>query len=714
MNTLRRVSLVACGALAFAATLAEAYNVYRLGGEDGNSWSAAISYEPGEYLVVGADGQIQDRVPFSTPDSHPTWNDTLMVNVDSTGGLWMRPFWVPDTLNLAQDGVRNRIPRGLYDNIAVGGGNHTTGVIERIRPMFDGDPQTAAFFAASSTDDPEIRSQFVVQNLIVDLGADYPINRVRFFPRLSKNDIKIDQIIAEMAPPKLDKESLGEEDFSDNSLPWFEIAGANSVQNFAAHASFRTTDSPWFKGISPREVDSKNDSRLTILRRDTENQETILDARFPLQSLQWVTIRPLYPTSNWEIAEFQIFGKGYVPRAIYTSAVLDFGEEMAWGKIRWKGDRDPGSKILIRTRSGSDSDPNLYWLPSEVAGEFKAITRQEYERGNIKKRFTTLDERHWSFWSAPYPWEAGLADPAQPPQAWVDGTEILSPGPSRYFQFQLLVLSTVDQSTKLQELEIQFARPAALEVVGEIWPLDASRTESTAFTYSVLPTLEAGHGFDRLEIFTLTRANAVRSVRVDGVEVSSTHPPEILDDRIVIGFPKLAGQDDTFKLIEVEFDARVVRYGTQFQGWIFDSTANEVKQLISPGDATVDFPGNALGVRTVGLGDELLAEVEVAPNPFTPNGDGINDWARFQFQLHEVSTPRMLTVNIYDLSGRRVRQLQEQNAVRGLFGEEASILAWDGMDDQGTTVRPGIYVYRIALDADRGEEVQVGTLSLAY
>ena len=74
----------------------------------------------------------------------------------------------------------------------------------------------------------------------------------------------------------------------------------------------------------------------------------------------------------------------------------------------------------------------------------------------------------------------------------------------------------------------------------------------------------------------------------------------------------------------------------------------------------------------------------------------------------------MLTVNIYDLSGRRVRQLQEQNAVRGLFGEEASILAWDGMDDQGTTVRPGIYVYRIALDADRGEEVRVGTLSLAY
>ena len=714
MNTLRRTWLLIGVVVIFAAISAEAYNVYRLGGQDGNPWSAAISYEPGEYLVVGPDGQVQERIQFNATESHPTWNDTLAVAVDSVGGLWLRPFWLPDTLNLAQDGIRNQIPRGLYDNIAVGGTNHTTGVVERIRPMFDADPNTAAFFAASNTEDPEIRSQFVVQNLIIDLGANYPINRVRFFPRLSKTSSKIDQIIAEMSPPKLNKEALGEEDFSGNLLPWFEIAGANSVQNFAAHASFRTNDSPWFKSINPRDTNSKNDSRLTILRRDTENQDIIMETRFPLQAFQWITLRPINPSANWEIAEFQVYGEGYVPRAVYTSAVLDFGEEMAWGKIRWKGDHDPGGKILIRTRSGSDTDPNLYWLPSEVEGEFKEISRQDYERGNIKERFITLDERHWSFWSAPYAWDAGLTDPGHPPAAWVDGTEILSPGPSRYFQFQLLVLSSVNQSVKLQELEIQFARPAALAVLGEIWPLDASRIASTSFTYSVLPTLVDGQGFDRLEIFTLTEVDAVRSVRVDGVEVSGEYLPQILDDRIVVGFPKLEGRADTFKLIEVEFDTRVVRYGTEFQGWVFDSTANEVKQLIAAGDATVDFPGNALGVRTVGIGEELLAEVIVSPNPFTPNGDGINDLAQFQFQLHEVSTPRMLVVDIFDLSGRRVRRLDQQNVVRGLFGDRASDITWEGLDDQGGQLAPGIYLYRISLNADSGEEVHSGILSLAY
>ena len=714
MDTTRRIALTVSAAVALTASWAEAFNIYRLGGADGNPWSAAISYEPGEYLVVGRDGQVQARVALGATETHPTWNDTLVATVDSLGSLWMRPFWVPNTLNLAQNGVRDQIPRGLYDNIAVGGTTHTTGVVERIRPMFDGDPMTAAFFAASNTDDPEIRSQFVVQNLIVDLGADYPVNRVRFFPRLAKNSSKIDQLIAEMSPPKLDKETLGEEDFSDNFLPWFELAGANSVQNFASHASFRTADSPWFRSINPRDSNSRNDPRLTILRRDTENQEIIMETRFPLQSFQWITIRPLNPISNWEIAEFQIFGEGYVPRTVYTSSVLDFGEEMAWGKIRWRGDHDPDAKIFIRTRSGGDTDPNLYWLPSEIAGEFKQITRQEYERGNIKARFTTLDEQHWSFWSSPYAWEAGLADSAQPAAAWADGTEILSPGPSRYFQFQLLVLSTVDHTVKLEELEIQFAPPAALEVVGEIWPLDVSRTETTSFNYSVLPTLTAGQGFDRLEIFTLTQVDAVRSVRVDGVEVGADYPPEILDDRIVVAFPRLQGEGDTFKLIEVEFDARVVRYGTEFQGWIFDSEANEVKQLIDAGDATIDFPGNALGVRTIGLGEELLAEVSVLPNPFTPNGDGINDLARFKFQLHEVSTPRALAVGIYDLAGRRGRQLQDRAAVRGLYGVAAGDLVWDGLDDQGSRVAPGVYMYRISLDADSGKEVQVGTLSLAY
>ena len=75
---------------------------------------------------------------------------------------------------------------------------------------------------------------------------------------------------------------------------------------------------------------------------------------------------------------------------------------------------------------------------------------------------------------------------------------------------------------------------------------------------------------------------------------------------------------------------------------------------------------------------------------------------------------RALTVTIYDLSGKQVRQLNQEGVVRGLFGDGPDAPAWDGLDDHESIVAPGIYLYRIALDADKGEEELTGTLSVAY
>ena len=106
--------------------------------------------------------------------------------------------------------------------------------------------------------------------------------------------------------------------------------------------------------------------------------------------------------------------------------------------------------------------------------------------------------------------------------------------------------------------------------------------------------------------------------------------------------------------------------------------------------------------------------MSVFPNPFTPNGDGLNDVARFQFQLHEVSAPRDLRLRVYDVSGRLVRQLDRQWAIRGLFGQGVEDPVWDGLDEGGDLVVPGIYLYRISLDTDEGAEEKIGTISVVY
>ena len=701
----------AAAAALVAGSPAEGYNVYGLGGEQPNPWSAAISSEPGDYIAAGRDGLGTRRVAVGTQTSYPTWSDTLAVSVDSIGGLWLRPFFLPDTLNLARDGVRDRIKHGILHNIAISGCNNIASAVVVVRPIFDGDPKTASLFRASATEDPAQRAQFYVQNTIVDLGADFPVNRVRFFPRIGRDNPKLEEILDGMGRPRLRPEDLGEQDFSLNTLRSYEISVAPRSAGFAGSCFWRSSDRPWFRYI--QWSNPQPDPQLTLIRRERENFDLVVDIRFPSRPLQWIAFRPVDPIANWEMAEFQVFGEGFVPRAVFTTAVLDFGEPMAWGRIRWRGQRDPEGRIVLRTRSGADSDPDRYWIPGVIPGVDDELTREEYDRADINSRYTTLDER-WSFWSAPYAWETGLRDTTVSAEAWLDGAPIRSPGPARYLQLQMVFESTLSETARLQDLEIQFDRPSAARVVAEIWPLDVPRTEATTFTYSVLPSLEDGQGFDRLEVFTLTRVDTVRAVRVDGAAIDIAGAVEIGDDRFVVSLPPLRDARDSFKLIEVEFDSHVVRYGTRFDGWVFDSEGGGVRQQVTEGDATVEHPGNALGVRTSDLGESPLASVQAWPNPFSPNGDGINDVAFLRFRVHELTVPRRLTVDIQDLAGRRVRRLEELEVLRGLSGGGIPAPSWDGRDDAGRLVAPGLYLYRIHLDTDASTGVRAGSVAVAY
>ncbi len=76
--------------------------------------------------------------------------------------------------------------------------------------------------------------------------------------------------------------------------------------------------------------------------------------------------------------------------------------------------------------------------------------------------------------------------------------------------------------------------------------------------------------------------------------------------------------------------------------------------------------------------------VEPQPNAFTPNGDGLNDvYTRRLVNSGNVEA----TMNIYDLHGKRVRE------VRGVFDGTGMSLSWDGKDDGGRKCGSGPYLY---------------------
>jgi gliding motility-associated-like protein len=226
----------------------------------------------------------------------------------------------------------------------------------------------------------------------------------------------------------------------------------------------------------------------------------------------------------------------------------------------------------------------------------------------------------------------------------------------------------------------------------------------------VLPTFKAENtGFDRLEILTHARIDAVQSVVLDGVEVDTElFPPEIMDDRIVASFPILRGQDDSFKQIEVVFDAPVLRFGTEFSSWVYNSgDADLIRQQVRPGNATFRFSGDVLGVKTP-VGGRLLVDVDVSPNPFTPNGDGINDALVISYKLREVSADRPVALRIFDLAGRKVTELPSISSRSGEFRQQ-----WDGRDGAGQLVPPGTYIYQLRLDIQQDQD-QTGLVWVTY
>lgn len=90
------------------------------------------------------------------------------------------------------------------------------------------------------------------------------------------------------------------------------------------------------------------------------------------------------------------------------------------------------------------------------------------------------------------------------------------------------------------------------------------------------------------------------------------------------------------------------------------------------------------------------ATLSVTPNPFSPDGDGRDDFTLISYDLPTATA--VINVKIYDLHGRLIRFLANNQAA----GSRNSIV-WNGHDDDGQVARMGIYVVFLqALNAQSG------------
>jgi len=105
----------------------------------------------------------------------------------------------------------------------------------------------------------------------------------------------------------------------------------------------------------------------------------------------------------------------------------------------------------------------------------------------------------------------------------------------------------------------------------------------------------------------------------------------------------------------------------------------------------------------------MHAKLTIAPNPFSPDNDGYEDFTIISFQLNVPES--QVIIRIFDDHGRLVRTLANNKT----FSSKGSVI-FDGTDDNGNLLRMGIYLVLIqAVNAKNNKaETLKGVLVLAH
>jgi hypothetical protein len=551
----------------------------------------------------------------------------------------------------------------------------------------------------------ERKDDFVRGTLLIsDLGARFGVNRIRFYPR---NTVK----------------SAPATQFQNDFLRAYEFF-VNDGLNLSAEG-LPLWGSP--------------------LAQESQNSEPVVDIVLdPPQYIRFFRLRAATPIP-FEIDEIEIFGTGFLPTTTYLSDIFDVGLS-SWGHIRWAesgvGD-STRSRLFISTRSGDDDTPFIFnrqradlrddpEVPLSIDAPTEPMRLAEYNKlptvdtqgvewikGSIKP-----DLENWSAWTPPYSTDEGTAD---------GGTPIISPSPRNYIQFRVTILSDdIDAARLLERVSLTYLTPPlADEFVAEIFPREVDVSKSTSFTYAVRPNMETSDllGFDTFSITTPIRVEQVERVEIldsegnlqvehifaegDTSGGSGVSIAAIEDSRFSVRFPPV---EQNGGLLKITFRAAVLAFSTEFRGQAsLSSEAGSFQNATSGNSAELgagderNLSGTTVTSPEVIKSDKLVDALSVVPNPFTPNGDGINDQIAVTYNVLTLTKAGDVDVRLYDLSGRLVHTLQSTALRNGRYN-----LTWDGLDAHGELVPPGVYLIGVKVEGDLHSDMQLRPVAVVY
>ncbi len=393
-----------------------------------------------------------------------------------------------------------------------------------------------------------------------------------------------------------------------------------------------------------------------------------------------------------KVTEVQIYGVDFVPDGAFVSQPLDFGDADAvknFGRVRWWADTPPSTSVALQFSTGDSPD-------------------------------TT--DGSWSSWSEPFE-ESDILMP--------------SPEPRRYLRYRVnLHTEDLEFTAALDSLEIDFelAGIAARDASGSVEPNEAAMGVETPFVYRLQLQLGEGDLVETVRVRLPSQPSQVDGIILLGEQILVPEYPTS-DEGITAGGRTLHVTPGGVRDLDIRFDpplssadAEDLDLEITLESALYTDTHEFRAFLFSPGsedpqnvrERVVDDASWKVVVSDVDTRD--LFGVKAFPRVFTPNGDGINDFTVFEFTLTKVTEPRVVDVEVFDVGGRRVRRLDTPRLIGGRYpnlrvgGDVAQLSPgfWDGKDDGGELVAPGIYLFSVTANLDTGDETVTGVVYVAY
>jgi hypothetical protein len=676
---------------------------------------ALLSADAAEVLTLGKDGQInwQGRVAsgLNFVTSTPEYRSPLNPNQTLTGNS------PSNLIEFSSDEyVGSILPGSVQD-----GENIATRIGERggrlsaptVLDMSDALLQSTLeqlVTAPSNGRAFERKGNFVLGTLLaLDLGGRFGVNKLRFFPR---NTV-----------------------FPSPTTPY----QGDFLKNFEVHINDGT------------ELTQAGNPIWQLYETRANNADAVTEIVIdPPRLLRFLRLRA---TSSipFEIEKIQVFGEGFFPTVRYYSPVIDMGTPANWGKLRWVQQLIGNSNnvdMQIRSRSGNDATPLAYTrkrvglqdaeeIALSVDDPTQPLERREYlslpEKGGQSdewERGTVRDDlANWSSWTPPYSIEEGTSE---------EGTLLLSPGPRRYIQFRVDFLSEdLETSYVLEQLSLEYTSPPLADaLIGEVFPREVDAATDVPMVYALRADMRSGlvQGFDAFEMSTSSRVKRVERLEildgsgrvvVDHVFAVQDQPTTEGDVQITsidessfsLRFPRVS---DNNAVVKVHFVSRVLSFSTTFEGRALLLEAEAFQNVVS-GDATqlddsdVAYESGVTVLSPAVNTGSLVGRIDLSSGVFTPNSDNANDRVAIEFEVLAVVGQARLTVDIYDLNGDRKRRLFDASGGNGTYDAvRLPELLWDGKDDSGSLLPPGMYVVKVEVQGDARSGAQLRTVGVAY